>query len=278
MALITTGQRIFFAVICAAALLVAALGLFNPTYLAAIFTWLELPPLHARFVGAIYAFGAVFMAGCLAARYQAEVRWAVQLIGIWTGMLFIISLLNLDAFDFNLLPVQIWFASYIIYPIIALWMTLQQPQLMSASDLPGLKLSGLAKGFLFIQGILFTLLAVFLFTAPAFMTTLWPWKVTPVLAQMYAGPLLSYGLGSLFYARQTKWLGARAVLPGMLVFSVTTVIISFIHIGLFSFNEVPDLIWFGWFSLASLLLAVLTFRALQIHANDRGNIARFEGG
>ena len=72
MSLITQAQKIFFAVICAAALLVAALGLFNPAYLASIFTWLELPPLHARFVGAIYAFGAVFMAGCLAARYQAE--------------------------------------------------------------------------------------------------------------------------------------------------------------------------------------------------------------
>ena len=43
MSLITTGQRIFFAVICAAALLVAILGLFNPTYLASIFTWLVLP-------------------------------------------------------------------------------------------------------------------------------------------------------------------------------------------------------------------------------------------
>jgi len=264
-ALITMGQRIFFAVICAAALLVAILGLFNPAFLALIFTWLELPPLHARFVGAIYAFGAVFMAGCLAARYQAEVRWAVQLIGIWTGMLFIISLLNLDAFDFHLLPVQIWFASYIIYPIIALWMTLQHPQLMKAGDLPGLGLAGWTKGFLFIQGILFTLLAVLLFAAPAFMTALWPWKVTPVLAQMYAGPLLSYGLGSLLYARQEKWLGVRAILPGMLVFSVTTVIISFIHIGLFSFNEIPDLIWFGWFILASLILALLTFRALQVH-------------
>src|SRR6266508_5189178 len=120
---ITQGQRIFFAVICAAALLVAVLGLFNPTYLASIFTCLVLPPLHARFVGAIYAFGAVFMAGGLAARYQAEGRWAVQLIGIWTGMLFIISLLNLDAFDFSLLPVQIWFASYIIYPLISIGMT-----------------------------------------------------------------------------------------------------------------------------------------------------------
>lgn len=262
MSLITTGQRIFFAVICVAALLVAILGLFNPAYLASIFTWLELPPLHARFVGAIYAFGAVFMASCLAARYQAEVRWAVQLIGIWTGMLFVISLLNLSAFDFNLLPVQIWFASYIIYPIISLWMTLQQPHRMRTGDLPGLQLAGWAKGFLFTQGILFSLLAVLLFSAPMFISTLWPWKVTTVLAQMYAGPLLSYGLGSLLFSRQEKWLGVRAILPGMLVFTVTTVIISFIHIGLFSFNEIPDLLWFGWFILASLLLAILTFRAL----------------
>src|ERR1044071_6666039 len=95
---ITSGQRIFFAVICAAALLVAILGLFNPAYLASMFTWLVLPPLHARFVGAIYLCGAVFMAGCLFAKRQAEVRWA--------GMLSIISLLNIAVFDFHLLPDQ----------------------------------------------------------------------------------------------------------------------------------------------------------------------------
>jgi hypothetical protein len=80
---------------------------------------------------------------------------------------------------------------------------------------------------------------------------------------MYAGPLLSYGLGSLLFSRQAKWLGVRAILPGMLVFTVTTAIISFIHFGLFSFNELPDLLWFGWFILASLVLASITFRALQ---------------
>ena len=263
MRLITRGQRLFFAVICAAAFLVAVLGLFNPAYLASIFTWLELPPLHARFVGAIYAFGAVFMAGCLVARYQVEVRWAVQLIGIWTGMLFIISLLNLNAFDFRLLPVQIWFASYIIYPIISFWMTLQQPYLLRAGDLPGPDLSGWAGGFLLLQGVLFSLLAGLLLFAPAWMTTVWPWKLTPVLAQMYAGPFLSYGLGSLFFSRQKPWLGVRSILPGMLIFVVTTVIISFLHLGLFSFHEIPDLVWFGWFLFSSLILAILTFRALQ---------------
>jgi len=260
---ITQGQRIFFAVILAAALLVAVLGLFNPTYLASIFTWLELPPLHARFVGAIYAFGAVFMAGCLAARYQAEVRWAVQLIGIWTGMLFIISLLNLSAFDLSLLPVQIWFASYIIYPMLSFWMTIRQSPLVQTGDLSGPKLAGWAKGFLLTQGVLFSVLAVLLFLAPAFMSTLWPWKVTPVLAQMYAGPLLAYGLGSWLFARQEKWLGIRSILPGMLVFTVTTVVVSLLHAGLFSFNEVSDLLWFGWFSLAALVLALLTFGALH---------------
>src|SRR6185503_3046559 len=173
---ITPGQKIFFAVICAAALLVAILGLFNPAYLASIFTWLELPPLHARFVGTIYTFGAVFMAGCLVARYQPEVRWAVQLIGIWTGMLFLISLLNLSAFDFNLLPVQIWFASYISYPLISLWMTVRQSPLIKDVELPGLLLAGWAKGFLLVQGILFSLLAMLLFFAPTFMITVWPWN------------------------------------------------------------------------------------------------------
>lgn len=265
MSLITPGQRVFFAVICAAALLVAVLGLFNPAYLASIFTWLELPPLHARFVGAIYLFGAVFMAGCLVARYQAEVRWAVQLIGVWTGMLFLISLLNLSAFDFNLLPVKIWFASYIIYPIMSLWMTLQPSRPTQPDELPGQTLAGWAKGFLLLQGLLFSLLAGFLFFAPTWTSTLWPWKVTPVLAQMYAGPLLAYGLGSLLFSRQRKWLGVRAILPGMLIFAATTVIISFIHRSLFSFGEIPDLLWFGWFLLASFVLAILTFRALQAH-------------
>ena len=263
---ITKGQRIFYGVICAAALLVAVLGLFSPEYLASIFTWMVLPPLHARFVGAIYLFGAVFMAGCLLAKTQVEVRGAVQMIGIWTGMLFIISLLNLSAFDFKLLPVWIWFASYLIYPLIAIWMTVRQPKLLQADSLPGASLPTWSKGFLLIQGLVLSLLAVLLFFLPTFMSTVWPWKVTPALAQMYAGPLLSYGLGSLFFSRQNTWLGIRAIVPGMFAFTAGTIIVSFIHINLFSFTELADLFWFGWFGIATVILGVLTVRVMQVRA------------
>jgi hypothetical protein len=260
---ITQGQKIFFAVICAAALLVAVLGLFNPAYLASIFTWLVLPPLHARFVGAIYLFGAVFMAGCLFAKRQAEVRWGVQMIGIWTGMLFIISILNLGAFDFRLLPVQIWFASYIIYPIISIWMTIRQPAMMGAASLPGLGLGRWEKSFLQAQGVLVTALGIALFVAPVFMSALWPWKVTPVLAQMYAGPLLSYGLGSFFFSRQEQWLGVRSIVTAMFAFTATTLIVSFLHLSLFAFNEIADLLWFIWFGGATIVLGLFIVRAVQ---------------
>ncbi|MBI5290474.1 MAG: hypothetical protein HY872_01190 [Chloroflexi bacterium] len=178
-------------------------------------------------------------------------------------MLFIISLLNLEAFDFKQLPVWIWFISYITYPIISIWLTWRQPKPQQADALSGPSLPAWAKGFLLTQGIVVSALAVLLFFAPGFMSTVWPWKVTPLLAQMYAGPLLSYGLGSLLFSRQDKWLGIRAIVPGMFVFTAGTVIVSFMHLNLFSLTELADLLWFGTFGIATAILGMLTFRAMQ---------------
>jgi len=260
---ITRGQKLFFIVICAAALLVAVLGLFAPQKLAAIFTWLTLPPLHARFVGAIYLFGAVFMAGCLLARRQAAVRPAFPMIGIWTGMLFIISLLHLEAFDFSQLPVWIWFASYLIYPLIAVRMTLKYTRRSSTDKLQEQNLPGWAVGFLLVQGVIVTLLALMLFIFPSLMSSLWPWKVTPLLAQMYAGPLLSYGVGSLMYARQRAWSEIRPVVPAMLAFTLITLVVSMMHRNLFSASELTDWIWFVLFGAGSVGLGALTAQAVR---------------
>jgi hypothetical protein len=52
----------------------------------------------------------------------------------------------------------------------------------------------------------------------------------------------------------------------MLAFSLTTVIVSFLHLSLFSFSEVADLLWFAWFLLATVMLAWITLRAMQARA------------
>ena len=140
MTLIPRSHKIFYGVICASALLIGVLGYFFPPRLAAIATWLVLPPLHARFVGALYFYGAIFMVSCMTSRYQAEVRLAMGMIATWTGLLFVVSILSLSAFDLSLLPPPLWFASYRIYPLTALYMPSARRhegrQRLSGSPLP----------------------------------------------------------------------------------------------------------------------------------------------
>jgi hypothetical protein len=79
---IPVAMRVFFVVICAAALFVSYLGFFQPERMDRSFTWVVLPPLHARFVGVAYLFGGVFMIGCLLARYRSQVWPALPAVGI----------------------------------------------------------------------------------------------------------------------------------------------------------------------------------------------------
>jgi len=260
---IPRAHKFFFGVICAAALLVAVLGYFAPTQLAAITSWLVLPPLHARFVGALYFYGAVFMVGCMMARYQAEVRFALPMIAIWTGLLFVVSILSLSAFDFALLPVWIWFASYLVYPLIALGLAWQQRRPVN-DDLPGTPLAGWARNFLLTQGVGVGVLALALLLAPNLMVAVWPWKITPLLAQTYGGPLLAYGVGSWLFGQRRTWAGVRAVVPAMLVFTAGVLLASLIHRDLFSIGDVADWVWFIAFDVATVLHGLMVGRVLQL--------------
>ncbi len=258
---IPRSYKIFYGVICAAALLIGFLGYFAPTRLAEITSWLTLPPLHARFVGALYFYGAVFMAGCMMARQHAEVRYAMPMIAIWTGLLFVISILSLGAFDLTLLPPWIWFASYLIYPLIALWFTWKQRHM--DNSLSGEHLPNWAKNFLLVQGIIVGLFSLALVLTPNLMGALWPWKLTPLLAQTYGGPLLASGIGSYMFAQRGTWSAVRTVAPAMFVFTTLVLLASVIHRNLFSMSELNDLIWFIAFGVETVFLGLITVRALR---------------
>jgi hypothetical protein len=260
-------QRIYFAVIGLAALLVAVLGWFFPAGLADIFPWATVPPLHARFIGAMYGFGAVFLFSCAIARKPEAVRWAVLMTVIWTGMLGIISSLRLNHFDLSRLPDQIWLASYTVYPLLGLLLLFWQhpwKNLIRAQSIPT---PFWIERVLQVQGILVTVLALLLLLFPLWMSNQWPWKVTPLLAQMYAGPLLAYGVGSLLVARET-FSTLFTIIPAMLIFTVGTLIASVLHRNLLAF-EVPDLVWFGFFIVMTILLLGIYVDMFRSRGNDR---------
>src|SRR3954470_8406311 len=92
-------EKVYFAVVFLNAAWIGLLGFFLPDKLASVFTWLTLPPLHGRFLGAIYVFGALIMLGSALASRWTQVQAALYTAVVWTGLIFVVSVLNFSAFD-----------------------------------------------------------------------------------------------------------------------------------------------------------------------------------
>ena len=252
---ITSWERVYFAAVGLLALSVGVCGFFFPSRAAKVLPF-PVPPLHARFLGAMYLSGLTFMVGAALSRSWAEVRIVPPMTAIWTGGLLLVSLLHLDAFDLGELPDQVWFAAYVVYPLIALWLTWQHRadahERVAGPDLP----AG-ARTYLLVQGILATSLGLLLLVAPAWMAGGWPWAITPLLAQLYSAPLLSYGVGCLLLSRQHTWPEVRVCSVAMLVFAALVLVGSFVHRDLFDAGQPADVAWFAGFVAATAGLACL---------------------
>lgn len=226
MTVVTRNQKIYFAAVGLLALWVGIWGYFIPNHVDKAIPWL-VPPFHARFLGALYLSATTFTIGGIMSQYYAEVRVMVRVILIWTGMLFIVSLFYLDEFDYSRTQIWIWFGAYIIYPLIALWLMWHDRNLRE--NIPGASLQAWVQGYLAAQGIFVTILALALLLFPTFMVSVWPWKITRLLAQIYSAPFLAYGLSSLMLSRLQTWAEIRVVVTATFVFAFGVLLASFIH-------------------------------------------------
>jgi hypothetical protein len=260
MSTVTRGQKIYFAAVGLLALWVGIWGYFIPSQVDKAIPWL-VPPLHARFLGAIYLSATAFTIGGMLSQHYSEVRVMIRVILIWTGMLLIVSLFYLDEFDYRRGPVWFWFGAYILYPLIALWLMWKDrhvPEETSSAGLPAW-----VRRYLAIQGVVVTILGLILLLFPEFMVTVWPWNITRLLAQIYSAPFLAYGLSSLMLSRQQSWAEIRIIVVATFVFAAGVLLASFIHRQLFTLTSLSTLLWFGGFLLATLILGLLTMRSLQ---------------
>ena len=251
---VTRNQKIYFAAVGLLALWVGVWGFFVPERVDKAIPWL-VPPLHARFIGALYLSAVVLMGMSMLAKQFAEVRAPTFIAAVWTGLLLIISFFYLSEFDFSRGPVWFWFGAYILYPIIGFWLTWKYRDIQN--DSTGTRLSSWIQTYFLIQGIIISGLALLLLLAPDFMLTVWPWKITRMLAQIYAGPFLAYGLGCLMLSRQRTWPEVRIVALSFLVLSIGVIIASVIHRSLFSVSNPSTWIWFASFLLITLFLGAM---------------------
>jgi hypothetical protein len=193
------------------------------------------------------------------ARRDEEVRVSTIIVSIWTGALFVISLFYLGEFDFSRGPVWFWFGAYIAYPLIGFWYAWTYRNTGDESTYPGLP--AWIRTALLIQGLILTVIAFTLLLAPEFMLTVWPWKVTRMLIQIYSGPFLSFGIGSYLLSRQRTWSAIRIVVTGFFALALGVLIASMLHRSLFSPANSSTWIWFGGF------ISMLVLHGLMIFLN-----------
>jgi hypothetical protein len=253
---VTRAQRIYFAFVGAFALWVGVWGYFFPAEIARAIPW-QVPALHARFIGAMYLSGMALMGLALIARHLAEVRIALMMAAIWTGMLLLVSLLHLTEFDYSHPPVWFWFGAYIVYPLVGARLYFAH----RPGRATGRRVPEWVHRYLIVQGAICTALALLLLFAPGSMVEIWPWRISPLLTQIYAGPFLSYGVGSLLLARRRTWTELYAALSSMFAFAALVLIASWIHMVVFGAIGAAALIWFGGFAIATVMLAYLSYLA-----------------
>lgn len=235
-------QRAVYALVWALAIWVGIWGYFIPQRIDFVIPW-SVPPLHARFIGAVYLSGAAAMTGAMLARRWSLIRVVVPMIGIWTGGLLVVSFFYLGDFDFSSMKTWIWWVAYVTYPLAAFWIAWRLRE--DAGHAEGAPIPVWLRRYLTIQGGALAALALVMLLLPDVAVAIWPWAITPLLAQLYSAPLLSYGLGSLYAARQVGFPEVRLLLITLATFATLVGIASVLHIGLFSANDSSDWIWFA---------------------------------
>ena len=260
MQVVTGPNRIYFAAVGVLALWVGFWGFFVPRHVDVALPFL-VPPLHARFLGVMYLSGLTLQVAGLTARRWAQIRIVPVITAIWTGGLFIVSLLHLEAFDFWTRRVTIWFGAYLLYPLIAFWLIWIHRDAWN-ERLGGPPVPRWVRWYLAVQGVLASVVGIALLVATDAMVDAWPWPITPLLAQIYFAPLLAYGVGSLLLAREHTWPELRVGVTALLVFAVGVLIASLLHRNLFEASQRSDVVWFVAFGAAALGLALVGARLL----------------
>lgn len=240
--------RAYFALVGLFALWVGLWGYFVPAEVIRALPW-PVPGLHARFIAAMYLAGLLAMGLALAAKTLAEVRIPVALAAIWTGMLFLVSMLHLEAFDFAKPQVWFWMGAYAVFPLWGAWLYFRGGAGATATRRP-------ADPMLVAIGVVCLLLAAGLLAMPAQMIAAWPWKLPPLLASIYAGPFVAWGVAAFMLAREARPEARRIGLASMLAFAVLALLASCLHLPLFSFAGASAWVWFGLLAACGTLVAM----------------------
>jgi hypothetical protein len=185
------GLRIFSAAVIVV-LLVGAGLFFVPDMVKPRWPWL-LAPFNARFLGSFYLAEMVAMVALLVWNRWSPARMILVMAFVFTLVVSVTSIINLDHFNFGRKASWLWFAVYAGSAVVSglfLWNARGTPPVQAAISGAGWR------RFFQAETILLGLYGLGLLILPATFSAFWPWKIDAFHAQTYSAIFITAAAGT----------------------------------------------------------------------------------
>src|SRR5215469_9964771 len=167
------------------------------------FAWTIANPLAAAFLGAGYWASVAIEALAGRQKLWANARIAVPTVFVFTVLTLAATLLHLGQFHLGgqfatgtRIVTVAWIAVYVLVPVLMVVVLGVQARTPGIDPPRSAPLPVWLYGLLAAQAIVFLGVGIALFAAPAQAAPLWPWKLTPLVAQATAAWLISLGVAA----------------------------------------------------------------------------------
>jgi len=184
------------------------------------FAWTIANPLAAAFLGGSYWAAVAIEALAGRQRLWANARIAVPAVFVFTVLTLATTLMHLGQFHLGArfaagtqIVTVAWIAIYILVPLLLLIVVVVQARTPGADPPRTASLPAWIYAVLAAQAIALLGFGIALFAAPQQAAPLWPWKLTPLVAQATAAWLISLGVAAAhaLFERDARRLRPAAV-------------------------------------------------------------------
>jgi hypothetical protein len=229
---------------------------------------LQLSPLNARFVAALYVAGGIGVLLAAMSPRRTTARLFCVGFGLATLLILGVTLLHWPDFMADPLPHRpVWIFDYVVDPVLALLLVplagLWPPRHGTRHSLSAV---------LWAETIAFGALGLLLLLAPGIAASYWPWALPQVAGQLYGCFLLTFAIGAALAARETEPRAVRDFLIASFALCVLVLVASALHTDRFK-PEVVSVIWFAAFGVGAVAFGTGVLLSLRRPAAVEAELA-----
>jgi hypothetical protein len=183
------------------------------------FAWEVKPRMTPLIMGSGYLAGAYFFTRVALSRSWHRVHLGFLPITAFTVFMAIATLSHLDRFDHGHVAFWVWTVLYLTTPVLVplAWWRNRATDPGSLEPEGDFALSPRVRALLAAAAALQFAVAAVLLVSPATMIAIWPWRLTPLTAQVVAGWFALPSVVALMMAIDARWSAIRITLQSQVI-------------------------------------------------------------